>query len=53
MPEGEFEFERATKTTYKFLPVAGSPPISSTVYFSKWLFQTQPKKIKVTVEVIE
>ena len=50
--EATFEFEKDTKRTYRFTEV-GSAHIN-TIYVQKAsLNNEQPKKIKVTVEVIE
>jgi len=50
------EFERPTKRTFRFAEPAflsGAPYKIGTLYVQKHLFDKQPKKVKVTVEVIE
>ena len=48
--EIEFEFERATKNTYRFQKSSWSPVIG-TLYVQKSVFGSkEPKKVKVTVE---
>ncbi|MHA1506370.1 MAG: hypothetical protein ACTSR0_04175 [Candidatus Asgardarchaeia archaeon] len=52
--EAVFELERETKNTYRFQELTqGKPPIIKTLYVQKWVFKNRPRKIKVTVEVLE
>ena len=45
-----FELEKDTKNTYRFLEVAkGAPPVIGTLYIQKWLFETAPTTISVTI----
>ena len=47
----EFEFERATKNTYRFQEKTLADPVIGTLYVQKALFGGQtPKKVRVTVE---
>ena len=47
----EFEFERATKNTYRFQEKTFTDPVIGTLYVQKALFGGQtPKKVKVTLE---
>jgi len=49
--EIEFEFERATKNTYRFQEKASGNPAIGTLYVQKSVFgDKEPKKVKVTVE---
>ena len=49
--EIEFEFERATKNTYRFQEKSSGPPVIGTLYVQKSVFGSkEPKKVKVTVE---
>jgi hypothetical protein len=49
--EIEFEFERATKNTYRFQEKAYGNPVIGTLYLQKSAFGSkEPKKVKVTVE---
>jgi hypothetical protein len=49
--EIEFEFERATKNTYRFQERSTGNPAIGTLYVQKSLFGSkEPKKLKVTVE---
>ena len=49
--EIEFEFERATKNTYRFQEKASGNPVIGTLYVQKSVFgDKEPKKVKVTVE---
>jgi len=49
--EIEFEFERATKNTYRFQEKASGEPSIGMLYVQKALFGSkEPKKVKVTVE---
>ncbi|MGC8692584.1 MAG: hypothetical protein ACP5RZ_06205 [Thermoplasmata archaeon] len=46
-----FDFEKATKNTYRFQErSSGEPPIIGTLYVQKWLFKSEPKSIKLTIE---
>jgi len=47
-----FKFRNSTKRTYRFEEEAGEQNIQ-TLYVQQRAFSVQPKKIKVTVEVIE
>ena len=45
-----FELEKDTKNTYRFQEVAkGAPPVIGTLYIQKWLFETAPTTITVTI----
>jgi hypothetical protein len=49
--EIEFEFERATKNTYRFQEKATGSPVIGTLYVQKSVFGSkEPKKVKVTLE---
>ncbi len=49
--EIEFEFERATKNTYRFQEKSTGSPVIGTLYVQKSVFGSkEPKKVKVTVE---
>ena len=49
--EIEFEFERATKNTYRFQEKSSGYPVIGTLYVQKSVFGSkEPKKVKVTVE---
>ncbi|MEM0135201.1 MAG: hypothetical protein QXU18_08270 [Thermoplasmatales archaeon] len=49
--EIEFEFERATKNTFRFQERASGNPVIGTLYVQKSLFEgKEPKSLKVTVE---
>ncbi len=49
--EIEFEFERATKNTYRFQEKSSGEPSIGTLYVKKAVFGTkEPEKVKVTVE---
>ena len=49
--EIEFEVERATKNTYRFLEKASGNPAIGTLYAQKSVFgDKEPKNVKVTVE---
>ncbi len=49
--EIEFEFERATKNTYRFQEKAIGTPSTGTLYVQKSVFGSkEPNKVKVTVE---
>ena len=49
--EAEFEFERATKNTYRFQEVTDVDPIIGVLYIQKDALDLEkPDKIKVTVE---
>lgn len=54
MVDAIFVLEKETKNTYRFAEVAeGKSPIMVTAYIQKWLFKTVPKKVKITVEILE
>lgn len=57
MPEqfiSTFDFEKTTKTTYRFHEYGPDPDLPiKTLYVKQSAFKAQPKKLKVTVEVIE
>ncbi|MEM3192778.1 MAG: hypothetical protein QW292_12010 [Candidatus Parvarchaeota archaeon] len=49
--ELEFDFERATKNTYRFQEKGPGNPVIGTLYVQKSLFEgKEPKSLKVTVE---
>ena len=49
--EIEFEFERATKNTYRFQGKGPESPVIGTLYIQKSVFGSkEPKKVKVTME---
>ena len=49
--EIEFEFERATKNTYRFQEKSSGSPVIGTLYVQKSVFGSkEPKKIKVEWE---
>ena len=49
--EIEFEFERATKNTYKFQKKSKGEPSIGTLYVQKSVFGSkEQKEVKVTVE---
>ncbi len=49
--EIEFEFERATKNTYRFQEKGTGNPVIGTLYLQKSVFGSkEPKALKVTVE---
>jgi hypothetical protein len=49
--EIEFEFERATKNTYRFQEKSSESPVIGTLYVQKSVFGSKDlKKVKVTVE---
>jgi hypothetical protein len=47
----EMSYDKATKNKYVFQAPAGSAV--ETVYVSKLVYAAQPKKVHVTIEVIE
>jgi hypothetical protein len=49
--ESTFDFLRSTKRTFRFQEVGGTN--IETLYVKQSAFKVQPKKIKVTVEVLE
>ncbi|MGA2620282.1 MAG: hypothetical protein ABSF26_21905 [Thermoguttaceae bacterium] len=52
--ERVFEIEKETKNTLRYSEVAeGQPPIVGTLYVQKWAVKGAPKRLKVTIEVIE
>ena len=49
--EIDFEFEKATKNTYRFQERGSGNPAIGTLYVQKAVFgSNEPKKLKVTVE---
>jgi hypothetical protein len=50
-----FDFERPTKNTFRFQekPEGGQPPRIGSLYLQKWLFDKEPRQVKVTVEVVD
>ena len=49
--EIEFEFERATKNTYRFQEKSSGNPVIGTLYVQKSLFGSkEPGSLKATVE---
>jgi hypothetical protein len=49
--EIEFEFERATKNTFRFQEKDSGNPAIGTLYVQKFIFgPKEPKALKVTVE---
>mgnify|MGYP001589904616 CR=1 FL=1 len=49
-----FDFLKATKRTYRFEEYGTDPDLPiKTLYVKQTAFKAQPKKLKVTVEVIE
>lgn len=49
-----FDFLKSTKTTYRFKEYGPDPVLKiETLYVKQSAFKSQPKKIKVTVEVVE
>lgn len=50
--ETEFEFERPTKRTYRFRETV-KPPKIGVLYVQKSALPGQPKRLRVTVEVLE
>jgi hypothetical protein len=52
--EATFTLEKETKNTYRFQEDEGSgPPKVGTIYVQKWSFDTPPRRIKVSIEVLE
>jgi hypothetical protein len=52
--EATFTLEKDTKNTYKFQEDEGSgPPKVGTIYVQKTSFDTPPRRIKVSIEVLE
>jgi len=49
--ESTLEYAKTTKTTYRFQEIQGEN--IKTLYIKQVAFKIQPKKIKVTVEVLE
>ena len=46
-----FEFERATKNTFRFQEKSAGNPVIGTLYLQKSVFgSNEPRKLKVTVE---
>ena len=50
--EATFSYERSTKNTHRYQEDDAPPKIGS-LYVQKWALDGTPKKIKVTVEVLE
>lgn len=48
--EIKFQFERATKNTYRFQEISEGEPVIGTLYVKKSLFEREPKGLKVIVE---
>lgn len=49
--EVEFEFERATKRTFRFQEKTNEAPVIGTLYIQQSVFDSkEPKKVKVTLE---
>ncbi len=52
--EATFTLEKETKNTYRFQEDEGSEPSKiGTIYIQKWNFDTPPRRIKVSIEVLE
>ncbi len=52
--EATFTLEKETKNTYRFQEDESSgPPKVGTIYVQKWSFDTPPRRIKVSIEVLE
>ena len=52
--EATFTLEKDTKNTYKFQEDESSgPPIVGIIYVQKTSFDTPPRRIKVSIEVLE
>ncbi len=52
--EATFTLEKETKNTYRFQEDESSgPSIVGTIYVQKWSFDTPPRRIKVSIEVLE
>ncbi len=52
--EATFTLEKETKNTYRFQEDESSgPPKVGTIYVQKWSFDTAPRRIKVSIEVLE
>jgi len=51
----EFEHERDTKRTYRFREVVenNDTPVIGTLYVQQSMFDEQPNRLMVTIEVIE
>ncbi len=52
--EATFTLEKETKNTYRFQEDESSEPSRiGTIYVQKWSFDTPPRRIKVSIEVLE
>ncbi len=52
--EATFTLEKETKNTYRFQEDESSGPSKvGTIYVQKWSFDTPPRRIKVSIEVLE
>ena len=52
--EATFTLERETKNTYRFHEEESSGPTKiGTLYVQKWSFDTPPRRIKISIEVLE
>ncbi len=52
--EATFTLEKETKNTYRFQEDEGSePPKVGTIYVQKGSFDTPPRRIKVSIQVLE
>ena len=52
--EAKFTLEKETKNTYRFQEDESSGPSRvGTIYVQKWSFDTPPRRIKVSIEVLE
>ncbi len=52
--EATFTLEKETKNTYRFQEDESSGPSRvGTIYVQKWSFDTPPRRIKVSIEVLE
>ena len=50
----QFSLEKETKNTYRFQEDESSGPSRvGTIYVQKWSFDTPPRRIKVSIEVLE
>ena len=51
--ERTFVHEKTTRRTYRFKEIGTEPLAIGTLYVQKTSFPEQPRKVKVTVEVLE
>jgi hypothetical protein len=52
--ERSFEIEKETKNTLRYAEVSeGQPPVVGTLYIQKWAMKGAPKRIQVTIDVVE